>query len=186
MKNILTPYNRARPSRLLVLLPVFLVLIGVVCVYNAKPHTSELMFLEFSILGKGAGSVIPASCDSAPPTSHFSGDCDPMLNIGVGGDTSSFTDINLIVSSTTSEYNEKPSMSWTTTGYTSCTLIQTAEGVQTIITPSVPGLSQSPFTLSYVNETQAQQDVTYALNCVNAPYKNDTKAVRVYYNYLPR
>ncbi len=42
---------------------------------GAIPHSSELAYIEHSILGKDAGSVVPASCNSVPPTSHFLNDC---------------------------------------------------------------------------------------------------------------
>jgi hypothetical protein len=49
------------------------------------PSLSELSFVEHSSLGRKAGTVIPASCDSSPVYSHFVGDtltgpgspCDP-------------------------------------------------------------------------------------------------------------
>jgi hypothetical protein len=34
---------------------------------NNNPHVSELAFTEHSSLGKNAGSVIPASCDTSTP-----------------------------------------------------------------------------------------------------------------------
>jgi hypothetical protein len=41
-----------------------------------SPAMSELSFIEKStVLGKDSGSVVPASCDSSPQMSHFSGDC---------------------------------------------------------------------------------------------------------------
>lgn len=62
---------------------------------GATPHTSELSYIESSRLGKEAGSVIPASCDSwAPftsPTSqggtagsHFASDCSTTCPGGNG------------------------------------------------------------------------------------------------------
>lgn len=43
---------------------------------GTNPKTSELAFIENSILGVSAGSVIPASCESYPSsgTAHFVGD----------------------------------------------------------------------------------------------------------------
>ncbi len=34
---------------------------------GGTPHTSELAYIEHSVLGKSSGSVIPASCDSSAP-----------------------------------------------------------------------------------------------------------------------
>lgn len=45
------------------------------------PHLSELSFIENSF-GK-EGSVIPASCNSSPPTSHFSGDCPVDVEVNI-------------------------------------------------------------------------------------------------------
>ncbi|MCR4276068.1 MAG: hypothetical protein NUV90_01655 [Candidatus Parcubacteria bacterium] len=44
---------------------------------GAVPQSSELAYLEYSPLGQSAGSVVPASCDSVPPTDHFRDDCFP-------------------------------------------------------------------------------------------------------------
>lgn len=58
---------------------VFIVLFALVSVFfitrGATPFSSELAYIEHSILGKDAGSVVPASCNSAPPTSHRLNDC---------------------------------------------------------------------------------------------------------------
>ena len=43
--------------------------------YTAAPHVSELAFIESSNNADVLGSVVPASCESAPPTNHFAGDC---------------------------------------------------------------------------------------------------------------
>ena len=42
---------------------------------GVNPSVSELAFVEHST--KASGSVVPASCDSSPPMSHFAGDCNP-------------------------------------------------------------------------------------------------------------
>lgn len=50
--------------------------IGMYLFTSQTPSIFELSFTEHSeMLGKDAGSVIPASCNSMPPTSHFAGDC---------------------------------------------------------------------------------------------------------------
>lgn len=77
-------------------------------VRGATPYASELAYIEHSVLGQSAGSVVPASCDSANPYaptylginayngqtvqatsgSHFNGDC----MIPCPGDPSHFHD----------------------------------------------------------------------------------------------
>jgi hypothetical protein len=74
---------------LVALISTFLITRGVV------PLTSELSYTEHSSLGKDAGSVVPASCDSGSPFtsptaaggtagSHFAGDCTTACPGGVG------------------------------------------------------------------------------------------------------
>lgn len=64
----------------------FLIIIvsGFFITRGAFPYSSELSYIEHSILGKDAGSVVPASCSSAPPGSHFNGDCTYTCPSGVG------------------------------------------------------------------------------------------------------
>lgn len=47
-----------------------LVSVGFVTAKNFQPHTSELNFKEYSVLGKQAGSMIPASCVSGVAYPH--------------------------------------------------------------------------------------------------------------------
>ncbi len=42
---------------------------------DSNPHSAELAFVEHSTDKDIIGSVVPASCESAPPTNHFAGDC---------------------------------------------------------------------------------------------------------------
>lgn len=44
------------------------------------PYTSELAFIETSASPDVEGSVVPASCESNPPTNHFVGDCVCAIN----------------------------------------------------------------------------------------------------------
>lgn len=49
--------------------------------FSGEASKAELAFAEHSLLGKQAGAVIPASCNSIPPFSHFGGanpDCSQM------------------------------------------------------------------------------------------------------------
>ncbi len=55
---------------------------------KASVFSHELSFREYSVAGVSAGSVVPASCDSVPPTSHTSGDCPDTCNLnGIGATT---------------------------------------------------------------------------------------------------
>ncbi len=58
----------------LFLLPVVLIALFFVTA-EQNPHAAELAFAERSIDKDIIGSVVPASCESAPPTNHFAGDC---------------------------------------------------------------------------------------------------------------
>lgn len=145
---------------------------------SRPPHNAELSFIEKSAFAKG--SVIPASCDSAPPTSHFFGDCEPLVNLGVGADLSSFVDLSISVSSKNPAYGVQPALTWSSTGYTNCQLSQTAEGVTTNITT---GLINPNYTLPYINNTGSGQEVIYQLRCTNTPDRDDTIGVRVWYDY---
>jgi len=59
---------------------------GVFFVTDEKsPHTSELAFIEHSSDTSVVGSVVPASCESSPPTNHFAGDCPAPAPAPVNG-----------------------------------------------------------------------------------------------------
>lgn len=63
------------------LVSIFLVLVSVfLATKSGNPYTSELAFIEKS-LGK-IGSVIPASCDSRPPTND-DGKCPPQVDVSI-------------------------------------------------------------------------------------------------------
>jgi hypothetical protein len=68
---------------LLSTLTVFVFLFAVFATTKSgTPHISELAFIEHS--STGVGSVIPASCNSSPPTNHFGGDCpDPAVGASI-------------------------------------------------------------------------------------------------------
>lgn len=46
---------------------------------ESSPYTSELAFIEHSSEDGIIGSMVPASCESNPPTNHFAGDCQCSL-----------------------------------------------------------------------------------------------------------
>ncbi len=61
---------------------------------TTEANKAELAYAEHSFLGKQAGAVIPASCNSNPPVSHFSGpppDCPDMCQLSSNPDVSSKT-----------------------------------------------------------------------------------------------
>ncbi len=59
---------------------------------GAYPHSSELSFIEHSNNSGLVGSVIPASCESNPPSNH-DGSCPPgmWVNLGTGGNGMNFS-----------------------------------------------------------------------------------------------
>lgn len=59
----------------LILIVITLIAVMVYTNRSIYPHTSELAFIEKSFEHGVEGSVIPASCESNPPTNHFFGDC---------------------------------------------------------------------------------------------------------------
>lgn len=71
---------------------------------GASPHTSELAFIEKSI--GNIGSVIPASCESA--YEHTPGECTAPT-------------ATLSASPTSVAYNGRSTLTWSSTGATSCT-----------------------------------------------------------------
>jgi hypothetical protein len=128
-----------------VLLLVFFVSFSITKGFS--PYTSELSFIEHSVLGQDAGSVIPASCDSATPFtsptaaggtagSHFNGDCttpcpsgigvyDPYFNPTAAGcappiPTVSFT-VNGCAGPITILKGDSEAFNWATTNADSCT-----------------------------------------------------------------
>ncbi len=95
------------------------------------PHTSELAFIEHSVSGAEGGSVVPASCNSAPPTSHFLNDCtavcpsnglvyDPYLNAAACPVATPIAAIGSIPANTS--WNGSGFLTWSSTGgATGCT-----------------------------------------------------------------
>ena len=88
MKTISTfLYRLFLPTMLVVggLLGVTALAAGVFFVTDENtPHTSELAFIEHSSDAAMVGSVVPASCESSPPTNHFSGDCRALDRVNGG------------------------------------------------------------------------------------------------------
>ena len=78
---------------------------------GSHPHSDELAYSEKSNTASVAGAVVPASCDSAPPTNHFAGDC-PNPTISVTGLPASMA-----------FGSPKSDISWTTTGSQGCALM---------------------------------------------------------------
>lgn len=48
-----------------------------------QSFASELAFVEHSSDGLILGSVVPASCESVPPKSHYPGDCPVRMEVGI-------------------------------------------------------------------------------------------------------
>jgi hypothetical protein len=132
---------------------VGLVSIAMVAVFfvtrGVTPHTSELAFTEHSTLGKDAGSVIPASCNSNPPTDHFNGDCVPGIAMWI--DQASIYP------------GEAFTMHWRTANAVRCDLYETYTNGQAV--------SNNIWPVTYFDfdvQWGAWSTTEYALNCVGA------------------
>ncbi len=60
---------------------------------------AELAYAEYSLVGKEAGSVIPASCNSIPPYSHRAGDCPQMCEMSPNPDVRNNTVYSAVTNS---------------------------------------------------------------------------------------
>lgn len=77
-RNIIMTKKTKKHSDLLGALVFLFVIIGLFFVARGEtPYLSELAYIEHSILGQGAGSVVPASCDSSNPLAPGSGSSSP-------------------------------------------------------------------------------------------------------------
>ena len=120
---------------------------------GAMPHTSELAFTEHSILGRNAGSVIPASCNSSPPTDHFLGDCAPTISFLILPPGGYYSAIN---------EGENYNISWQIANALRCDLYRSYDG-----TNFVEYMTSIPNT--YNANWQATSDsVWYQVNCIGS------------------
>jgi hypothetical protein len=127
---MISTHKKALKKKKLFMVPLLIVLlIGVFFVTRGvDPHTSELAFIEHS--QTRSGSVVPASCNSAPPTSHFLNDCtaicpatgaayDPYLDPGACPTAAPTAAISTDV--TNVDYGGSAFISWSSTAATGCT-----------------------------------------------------------------
>jgi hypothetical protein len=95
LKHHLSKMSSFYTSGLGGLLAIFSIFVGVFFITQAKdPYVSELAFIETST--SKIGSVIPASCFSAPPTNHFdihtgAPDCPPAVEVNLGTGSNNLT-----------------------------------------------------------------------------------------------
>lgn len=130
----LTSFSKLSKTKIQLLGFCFLFVTVLVSVFfitrGPNPHVSELAYIEHSNLGKEAGSMIPASCNSAPPTSHFNGDCVTTCPGGVGtydsyfDPTASACPVPTVTMpvDTTISYGGVTPVWYTSTGASTCTL----------------------------------------------------------------
>lgn len=86
---------------------------------NRDVSYAELNYTEHSrVLGVGAGGVIPASCESGPPTNHFAGDCPPAVQTRLAPSASAVT--GQFNGSNPQTIDLGASISWTSSGATFC------------------------------------------------------------------
>jgi hypothetical protein len=155
------------------------IVLGVfVATRETTPHVSELSFIEHSVLGEKAGSVIPASCDSVPPTSaHFPGDCDPVVNLGLQSGTQRI-EVGMAVANLAIDQPRvgSPTITWNSTGATSCTATGGRSGDGWAGSKALSG-SQ---TINYTNNDGVKIAVIYTITCSNS-VQSVTKAKRVWF-----
>lgn len=66
-----------------IVLVMIIIMIAIFIASKGTPANSELHFAEHSILGESAGSVIPASCESAPTYDHVTHVACPPPNVNL-------------------------------------------------------------------------------------------------------
>jgi hypothetical protein len=157
----------------LLILPALLLLIGFFFVTRGQdPHTSELAFIEHS--RTHLGSVVPASCNSAPPTSHFLNDCtatcpatglpyDPYLDAAACPSAPPTAAIN--VTPLNVSYAGTVEIDWSSTGSTGCTAGGNWSGAI-----GISGIS---------SRTNLTSDKTYTLYCSNGGTNSATVSATV-------
>lgn len=151
-----------------------LLLAGFFAIRGTHPARAELAF-STQAPGDDTGlSVIPASCESSPPTNHFTGDCTPVVNLGSGPNAttreSNFLNFQMGVSSTDVAYGSPFTLTWYTGGATTCTASGAWSGSRNIGSGSATDYNSSPsggFSI-------------YTLTCTNG-VKTITRAKRVYF-----
>jgi hypothetical protein len=85
MKNIHIPsFSNKKHLALILTAASFSFIVALFVVTKKDSSVSELAFTERSTMSGIRGSVIPASCNSNPPTNHFAGDC-PNPTVSLSG-----------------------------------------------------------------------------------------------------
>lgn len=152
------------------------VFISLFYVTNAQSHfASELSFIEHSILGKDAGSVIPASCESTPSTNHFAGDCVTNVNMGFGVPATvqaSFIGLRLTINLNHLVEGGSGVITWAPVGATSCTASGAWSGAKS------PAGGTYTVSNPYGMRTSQHEEI-YTLTCSNGT-KSITKSVRFF------
>ncbi len=152
---------------------------------DKNPHISELSFVEHSVLGKKAGSVIPASCNSSPSTSHWAGDC-TSKDVRVGfGSLPSLPTATLTSNSQYVSYGAAPiTLTWSSTGALSCFASASRSGsnwggIKTPVSGSSQSVTFSDATLA--NYTASAITVTYSITCGTADSNQSASLIVTYY-----
>lgn len=149
---------------------VMLFTIVLYLISREKVFTAELNYAEYSeVLGRSAGGLIPASCESSPPTSHYSGDCPVSVETRFSKDPKTVT-------STLTPPNQ--------TVVDSATLYWTSGGGVTKCKGSWKN-GWLPANGSATLTVQAYTTKSYSLTCTDGTFWTTGNTVTVSYTYIP-
>ncbi len=185
MKSHLRKYSFATRTTLA---SFFIVLMAFSFVFfitkDKNPHVSELSFIEHSIIGKQAGTVIPASCNSSPSTSHWAGDCESKdVRVGFGSLPSSPT-VTLTSNSQYVSNGAAPiTLTWSGPGSASC-LASTSRGGSSWGGSKAPSGGVESVTFSdpsLATPGSSAITVTYSITCGSASGNRSASLVVTYY-----
>lgn len=152
---------------------IFIVLsilaVGLLVVTNERVSYAELEYVEYSpVLGEKGGGLIPASCQSSPPTSHFAGDCPVAVETGIAPTART---VSATLSPASQSVATQATISWTSSGATKCV------GTWT------PSWLPSSGSAIVSNGTLAQ--LSYSIRCTDGVFWSTLQTVTVTYNPPP-
>lgn len=141
-----------------------LVVVGTYFFIDKKVSFAELNFTEYSsVLGETAGGMIPASCESSPPTNH-AGDCLVGIRTGIADSLDSVT-VNLTGGGTV--WGTSRTISWTSSGATQCIASWASGWIPTSGSRTVSG-------------SCTERD--YSVNCTDGIFWSGIRTVTVFFD----
>jgi hypothetical protein len=173
--------NRHKKQFFACALGIVLVLIAYVLM---RPDASlfELSYAEYSrFLGEEAGAVIPASCNSVPPTNHL-GDCPVAVSVNISKNANNLTNA---ITGVTSGGAAAPYYSPYYYAYGSTFSVQYTSANATFCI-SNQSLANLPATGSLTLGTPPSNSIsTVSINCSNGVFWSGVKTVSIYSFYVP-